>query len=418
MSIKIAVIGSSEFIDNILTIATQIADIEIVPYIYQEPEEAAELVKTMKPCDVVFFSGALPYFFARKYREKLPIPSIYRTTDEMAVATSLLSIFYNYNTVPERISIDLIDSSVVTNVLEEIELNVHPLNVLEYRQMIEDHFNLAEIVSFHQTLWKQGKIDLALTSIHAVYDRLQSLGVPAMRITDPKISLIRCLQEAKAQAELFKSKAAQVAVGYISANVSQEYLHAFARKIHASVQYRDESLFVVYTTRGNIEALLEQDLLYNFLKKSQVSVKVGFGYGATIAEAEQNAKVALQFSEKDSGDPCGYILTENKELLGPFPLERKQHRLKNDHPKFLSVAKQTKLSPANLSKIMEFSKSRQSLHFTAADLSDYLQITRRSTERILKKLLDHGYVRVVGEEMTYQQGRPRAIYELNMPVYQ
>lgn len=61
------------------------------------------------------------------------------------------------------------------------------------------------------------------------------------------------------------------------------------------------------------------------------------------------------------------------------------------------------MSPATLSKIIQFSKSRQSLQFTAADLSDYMQVTRRSTERILKKLVNPGLVKIVGEEMTYQK---------------
>ncbi|WP_419392926.1 helix-turn-helix domain-containing protein [Cytobacillus praedii] len=84
----------------------------------------------------------------------------------------------------------------------------------------------------------------------------------------------------------------------------------------------------------------------------------------------------------------------------------------------LQIAQKAKLSPANLSKLIQFGKERQSHHFTAADLSEYLQVTRRTTERIIKKLADHGYISTVGEEMTYQQGRPRAVYILNLPIYQ
>ncbi|UZM99851.1 hypothetical protein OL548_07555 [Lysinibacillus sp. MHQ-1] len=36
---------------------------------------------------------------------------------------------------------------------------------------------------------------------------------------------------------------------------------------------------------------------------------------------------------------------------------------------------------------------------------------------LLKKLVDQGYAKVVGEEMTHQQGRPRTIYELNFATY-
>lgn len=144
-------------------------------------------------------------------------------------------------------------------------------------------------------------------------------------------------------------------------------------------------------------------------------MKIGFGYGTTVIEAEQNAGIALRFAQNDPFDKCGYILTDDKNLLGPYPKETKLQRLKNDDPKLFDIAKEIKISPGNLSKLIEFSRKRSSSQFTAAELTDYLQITRRSTERIIKKLVDHGSIRVVGEEMTYQQGRPRSIYELHLP---
>ena len=81
------------------------------------------------------------------------------------------------------------------------------------------------------------------------------------------------------------------------------------------------------------------------------------------------------------------------------------------------MAKLTSLSPLNISKIINFSNERQSAQFTSQNLSEYLQVTRRTTERIIKKLVDNGYVKIVGEEMTHQQGRPRKIYQLNFATY-
>lgn len=415
MATKIAVIGSHEFINRIETVSPLVADIEIDPYIYQKPQDASGLVRKMKPCDVILFSGALPYYFSEKDRENLPIPAVYLATDEMAIASSLLSILYNQHINPERISIDIIDSSVVTNVLNEIHVAV-PSHVLDYRQFVEKDFDLDQIVQFHMALWKQEKVDLALTSIHAVYDKLQTLKIPSIRINDPKVSLIRGLQHAKNQAELYKSKASQVAVGYISASIPQASMARFAQKIHASFQKLDDTLFIFYSTRGDIEAMIGQNFSHGSISDKK-PVTVGFGFGATTTEAERNARVALHFAEKDGAAHCCYVLTGDKELLGPFPNEAKQQRLKNDDPELFEIARETRLSPANLSKLVEFSRSRQSPHFTAADLSEYLQVTRRSAERILKKLSDHGYAERVGNEMTYQQGRPRAIYQMNMPIY-
>jgi hypothetical protein len=415
MATKIAVFGSSEFLRKIVSASSQMTDITIDPYIYQHPQEAAELTRKLKPCDVVFFSGALPYYFSKKHFDNLPYPTLILTQDEITIAASLLAITQNRNVPLERISIDLYDASIIRNVLSESEIRIESLQIMDFKQqLLEDCFNLDSIVQFHYNLWELGITKIALTSVHAVYDRLHSLGVPTIRMADPQVSLIRGLQSAKAQGELIKSKAAQVAVGYLSLqNHQQDQINTLAHLLNAYVQPLNGTLFALYSTRGEID----RNRVIDFLEKWKGPLLVGFGYGLTLKEADQHAKIALRFAEKELSSKCGYILTEDKELVGPFPYEHKQHSLKNDHPELLNIAKETKLSPGNLSKIIEFSKSRQSLQFTTADLADYLQVTRRSTERIVKKLADNGYVKVVGEEMVYHQGRPRAIYELNMPAY-
>ena len=48
------------------------------------------------------------------------------------------------------------------------------------------------------------------------------------------------------------------------------------------------------------------------------------------------------------------------------------------------MAKLTSLSPLNISKLINFSNERQSAQFTSQNLSEYLQVTRRTTERIIK----------------------------------
>jgi hypothetical protein len=415
LATKIAVIGSREFFTKLLTVALQVPDITIEPYIYQQPQEAAELVRNIKPCDVLFFSGALPYYFSKKHLEDLTIPTLILTQDEIAVASSLLAITHKSNIPFERISIDLFDASNINHVLSECEIRIESLKIMELQKMFEGSFNLDSIVKFHFNFWKQGLTETALTSVHAVYNRLQSLGVPAIRMSDPEISLLRGLQTARHHAALFKSKAAQVAVGYLSLqDPQQEQITNLAHTLNAYIQPLNQTLFVLYSTRGEID----KNRLNEFLANWQGTIFTGFGFGSTVKEAEQHAKIALRFAEKELNSKSGYILTEDKELVGPFPYEHKQHSLKNDHPELLQVAKETKLSPSNLSKIIEFGKSRQSRQFTSADLTDYLQVTRRSTERIIKKLVDTGYVKIVGEEMVYHQGRPRAIYELHITLPQ
>lgn len=416
--IKVAVIGSHEFMQHLLSISYQVKDLEIVPYIYSDPQEAKDLIQQLKLCDVIFFSGALPYYFSKPWLEQLPVPSVYLQQDEMAVASSLLSIIYHHEVPFDRISIDLVDASFVKNVLNDIGMK-HSPQVMDYKEMLPDHVNIAGIVDFHYSSFVAGETDLALTSVHAVYDKLQELKVPSKRMIDPTKSLIQGLEEAKSKARLAKSYSATVAACIVTfaneESISTTSLEEFARHVHGSFQKIDANSYILFTTRGDVETLIKTKTLDNFLKEGPF--KLGFGYGMTAKEAEQHAKIAQNFAQTNTLDSSCYILSDEKELIGPIPKEKKVQNLKNDHPQLRKIAKEIKLSPANLSKIIQFSQSNPSLQFTASDLADFLQVTRRTAERILKKLVDHGYATICGEEMPYQQGRPRAIYELNLPIY-
>ncbi|MFO1443317.1 transcriptional regulator [Bacillus sp. Bva_UNVM-123] len=422
MITKIAVLGSAEFITKIKTVAPKVTNIELNMYPYNSPQEAAKLLTQLKPCDVVFFSGALPYYFSKKERESLPIPSVFLAQDDYTVSSSFLTILHHKQISLQRLSIDLMDAAIVKNVLEAANISPLPANVIDYKSMLnKNQFDMAKLVSFHRFLWENGAIDLALTSVHAVYDQLVSLGIPAMRMTDPPNSLIRGLEAAKAEAQFVKGQLSQVAVTYLSLKESSreiiDYLNELARHQQITIQQLENGLNAIFSTRGDVEALIKEGLLHNIFTKWPNEITIGFGYGKTLKEAMENAKIALKFAEKDTNHSSAFILDDKKELHGPLPKKHHQQRLTNNHPELFKIAQKAKLSPANLSKIIQFIKSRQSNEFTSADLADYLLITRRSSERMIKKLVDHKYAFIVGEEMTYQQGRPRALYALNIPIY-
>ncbi|MGE7863746.1 transcriptional regulator [Bacillus mobilis] len=419
MMIKIAVVGSKEFMETLLPIAHKLEEIEIDPYIYLHPAESSELLTRLKPCDFIFFSGALPYYMAKEIREQLRIPSTYLQQDETTVVSSILSVMYHQRIQPHKISIDLVDRSFITNVFHDIGIKESP-QVFDYENMLWNKEEINRVIDFHVAKYQSGEAHLALTSIHAVYDELQKVGIPSERMIDPKQSIIHGLKDAKIKAELAKSHSATVGACMISSLELREglleQLDVISKALHGSFKKVDEMTFILYTTRGDIESIIKTNRIHTLFASIEGTIAIGFGYGKTVKEAEQNAKIAQSFAKNNPIDHCFYILTSDKELFGPFPKEQRVQSLKNENPELMKIAKETKLSPANLSKIIQFSQSHPSLKFTAADLSEYLQVTRRSTERLLKKLVDYGYAHICGEEMPYQQGRPRAIYELNLPL--
>ncbi|MBO2536701.1 hypothetical protein [Rummeliibacillus suwonensis] len=413
MPTKIAVISSLAFRDRLLSIAQEMENIQLEFYIYKMPDETPQLMKQIKPCDVLLLSGTLPYLYAKPLLSDWPIPWTYLKQDEVAISTSILSVLANQNLQLSQLSIDVMNAQHIKNVFNDIQYE----GALPFIQEINMERPFDQIYQKHKQLWLNGKIKFVITSIHSVYDALTADEVPAMRMHDPNSSIIHCLEQTKALSKMTKSESARAVVGMLEFSQSTEddqlVLQQIVEATHASYQKIDDHHFELFTTFGHIQNAFQHHLVESFFNITKDPIKLTFGYGGSILEAQKNARQALNFATPN----VVYIMNENKELQGPFPNQPTILSLQTKDPYILQMAKETKLSPLNISKIMAFSVSRQSLQFTAVDLAEYLQVTRRSTERILKKLVEHGYAKVVGEEMSYHQGRPRAIYELNFSTY-
>ncbi|QPQ33437.1 hypothetical protein [Lysinibacillus sp. JNUCC-52] len=412
LSTKIAIICSKAFQNRILSIAQNIENIQLEFYLYNQPSDAPSLLKQIKPCDALLFGGTLPYLHAQTSLATFPIPWNYLKQDEMTISTTLLSLIANQAIPLQRLSIDVMHPIFVDNVLTEIEYTgikpyVHSISITETAD---------DVLQKHIALWETKQIDYIITSIHKVFDELQLRKIPAMRMLDATSSIIQCLEETKSQSILTKSEYAKAAVGFLDipeTSTCEDILQQITTTTHSTYKQISSNYFELYTTAGHLQNALEKENLQQLIQHIDVPFRLAFGYGHSIFEAAENATHALKFAKPYEI----YILDEHKNLSGPFPKSESKLSLKTKDPFVLQMAKQTSLSPLNISKIMQFSIERQASQFTAQNLSEYLQVTRRTTERIIKKLVDHGYAKVVGEEMTHQQGRPRTIYELDFATY-
>ncbi|MDM5231526.1 hypothetical protein [Lysinibacillus pakistanensis] len=413
MSTKIAVICSKAFMKRITSIAQNIKNIQLEFYPYSHPEEAPILLKQIRPCDALLLGGTLPYLHAQSSLSEIPIPWNYIKQDETAISTTLLSVMANHAISLRRISIDVMNPIFVENVLKDIEYS----GPRPFIQQIAVTRPTQAILQHHIALWNAQSIDFVITSIHSVFDELQKRQIPAMRMIDATNSIVQYLEETRSQSLLTKSESVKAVVGILEMPENNSFDTYILSKItaatHSTYKQITANSFELYTTAGYLQNTLAKENLQSLMQQIEIPFKLAFGFGHSILEASQNANNALTFAK-----PCEiFILDEHKNLLGPFPKSEIKLALKTDNPYVLQMAKLTSLSPLNISKIIDFSRERQSAQFTAYNLSEYLQVTRRTTERIIKKLVDNGYAKVVGEEMTHQQGRPRTIYELNFAIY-
>lgn len=413
MIVKIALIGSAAFCQRTEQLVAKRIDIQLDYYRYSEPKEAVQLIHTLKPSDAILFSGSLPYLFAEEVLEKLPIPVLYLQQDETAVALTLLRFATQEKLNLNRISIDVRDQSSIETIINELG----PINLTPFVHVLKDQEAIVNIVDFHTKLFIEGKTDRAITSVHTIYEQLSERKIPAMRMIDPASSILKTIELAKQQAILQKSDAAQIAIGIVTGNV--DHLETLVKQIAHLMQANwneQQNRYILFTTKGNIEFVLKNGAFNRLFESVVPNIKVAFGYGESMIDATENAQTALDFVENNKANAF-YIVNAHKKLQGPFPQSSNSVEMKVHEPALVEMVSITKLSPTNISRLLSFGRSRQANRFSANDLALSLNVTRRTAERTLKKLLEFDYVRIVGEEMTYRQGRPRSLYEFNFPIY-
>lgn len=401
MPIKIAFISSKAYKNYILNILKNIDDIQIDFYVYSKPTEAVQLVEKIPNCDVIVVGGLLPFLHIKDSIKDLKWPCFHIEQDETSVAITLLTILTNKLYALDELSIDVINKDFVSNVLNDMNYTEGPPYILESTS--------ESLYEAHMALYKANKIKLIITSVHQLYNRLLQEGVPVMAMMDSKTATIQKIENIKAMILLKKSNANRAAAGivYCSDNDFTPFLQ-LSKMMHASYKKAANNCYEIYTTTGALQLMLQNKNLPELLNLFKKPYSIGFGYGENFSEAIKHAQEAIKFAKPNEI----YLLNSLSELNGPYPKKDTLLPLQLHNNKIIEMSEKTKLSALSLAKIMAFIKERQSHQFTAQDLSDYLHVTRRTAERSIKKLLEHDYLEVVSSEMTYQKGRPRAVYTL------
>ncbi|WP_164667483.1 hypothetical protein [Virgibacillus doumboii] len=429
MKTKIAVFGREALIDRIYSYVEDQDDIEIFPFVYSEAKETADLVEKAIMCDIYLFAGSLPYLYAKEKIDKKRLPAVQVDFDEYMILTSFYHVRNYQNQELNRLSIDVLDSTNVDEVLNEIKISGEEIYTYSFGH--DDSVEIDRIVSHHEDLWNAGKTDYVLTSIDEVELKLKAKGIPTSIMQIPKLNLERAVERAKSIATLNQSKSAQIVAGYVrikdfdSIKSEKGDFHAqelllklhqillkYSQKTYASVLSNGNDQFVLFGTRGILDHITNHYRDFPLLKEMEqalnTSVDIGFGLGLTAKQAEDNAKMALEACERSDGGTC-YIVNERRDTIGPLGVEKEF----NTSELYQSLIHRAKLNNELSYNFIDFIEIRNNEPFSSNDIASYYRVTKRSAERTVKKLLAGNVIRVVGEEKPYVKGRPRKLFQLN-----
>lgn len=424
MQAKIAVFGRKETIDRMKGLVSERNDLEIIPFTYTNAGDVNTLIDKALMCDIYLFAGALPYLYAYEKITKKRLPFVQVAFDEYMILAS----FYRLKNDLKRLSIDVSDHSHVDKVLEELKMSDTEVYTLAFGK--ESDITIDKIVKHHQDLWNEGKIDYVLTSMDEVEQRLRKLGIPTSCMVIPTLNLEHTIEQANSIIKLNQSKSPQIVTGYVriqhleaitkekgapAANELLLKLHhillKFGRKTDASVlSIKDQ--FVLFGTRGMQDYITKHYRDFPMLREIEMTLKtpvdIGFGLGLTAKQAEDHAKLALDRGERTEVSNC-YIVNDRQDTIGPLGIKKQFDTTRLYH----SLIHKAQLNNELSYNFLDFITVRNNEPFSSNDIATYYNVTKRSAERTINKLLSGEVIIAVGEEKPYTRGRPRKLFTLN-----
>ncbi|WP_102399778.1 hypothetical protein [Haloimpatiens massiliensis] len=429
---KIAIVGSNDSVDKVYKIGRKFyKEHQFIHFIVNSTDQCNDVLDLCEEqADGIIFTG-LGFVKVINESKKITKPHFFISRD----GTSIMKAFWNIKRKglnPKNISIDVVDEYLLKDICEEFQFEFKDMYIYPFDSDKKE----AVYKENHRELWKNGKIDLVITSYGWIYNELKKENIPVERleITNPLIrhSIDYIIYKIKNNT----AKKSQIATQIVDVDIKQDskrYQYEVLKKIifveNQLVDYistiqgtmfrSGDTQFTIVSTRGAIENGVTEQFFLNILsssKKENIELYTGIGFGNTAYDADFNARIALAKS-KELKESAYFIVDDEKNVIGPIGNKEMFYYKSIVLDEAINkIAKDTGISTTYLSKIYYLMKNTNTEYLDSKSLSELLLITDRSARRILKKLVDANYGEIVTSTQPNSVGRPMNIFKINIPL--
>ena len=456
VTVRVGFIGSAHSIARLDAAEAPLPGIELRSYAYTDPHDTrAQYAAALAENDVVCFSGTLAHYHRDRSLDG-EIPPLVGRFSDYTLAASLLAATTGAYASPAvaaspaalrraqpldvaSLSIDLPNPEVAATLAGDTGLELARDQVFDYRWVYQPQFSrpvaFDEIVAFHLDRSRAHGARLAITSVHAVFDRLAEADVPAMYMIDSIQRDLDLLRAAQLRVSVRRLEGGLLAVVTLSAGdpdleteasarrraALSETLGRFATPVqHRLAAWQRGGLEMFYTTRGELDSRLPalRELLMAEDAPSAggaaEGLALGVGIGQHLYEAEDRSMQALRRASAAAGD-AAWMVDEDSRVhdLRTEAGAASGSGTRHTAPWLVDLAARAGMQSRSLTRLLEFLAARDFRPFTSAEWAASSQTSARTAERTVRKLLDAGAVIAVGQEKSLDAGRPRTVYGLS-----
>lgn len=424
--LTIGVVGPHDLVERVMLMGhgpTQVPS-RLVAAAYRDEQEAADKVMRLgSGVDVCLFASPVPYEFARK-AGVLTMPATYVPLNGASLQGALLRASLDERKEPTRVSIDVLSRNEVEEAFGELELST------DHVHLREESAGPGTLAAFHERLWRRGATSVALTCVHATAERLETSGVPTLRIRPTGAAIRSALQTSALLGAHHRLEESQLVVVLVDVPTLREtprrvtprywreelklslqrLLLQEAHRMSAMVWPIDDHSYLITATRGSVATVTEGFRNPPFVERVRdelgLAIEVGIGMGRTAQEAESHARAALARSQSSSQRTQGFALDRDGRALVPAP-RTPVRSAQPVRPKGLEIL--TRLAD----KLGESNDGGGApLIVDAENAGRMLGVTPRTARRLLRTLVEEGLAWPLPPNRTPQPGRPRQLYRL------
>lgn len=441
MVFKLGVIGHKDTLEMITHLADEYFDqVKVYPEEFGNDEIIQEAVERIgelqKRCDALLYSRRDPYLLISEHLHHT-IPVSYVDIHESHLLIGFLTAMVRYNIRPSKISIDSFDQSSTLSVLSAVGIPENELAIYSVSHDPTKGDMVNEILAGHLRNRDHGA-ELCITNITDVGRSLTSQNVPCVVINPLAESFVREIRNLMLRHQLKNQKTSPLAIVHIKLSYKDKYrfqdtmpireveelsnaakiITIFAEKLDGAMYSLSRWEYLILCTGPLLldatDEFSDIGLMQSINRATTFDVTLGIGYGQTIREAERHAVLATKHTLAHRGTNAFVALDDNpNRLIGPLH-PKSEHYIEDSQTdaQLVEIAGKTGISTTVLHQLFQATLTHNSHLFTSAELAEILDVSTRTVNRIIERLLDHDYAIIEGKNLSQTKGRPARVIRL------
>ena len=425
---KIAIIGAPDSVKKVYSIlSSAYSEINFVTRSTEKIDDMINFIPAIEENVDGFYLTGIGIYSASNEKTNIKKPVVYTKRGITGIVKSFwdfqkdncgTSILKNM-----KIGIDVVDEKDFLETLEEFNIKIKSY----YLQKYDYQKTEAEYLEEYLKKIKSGEINCVFTAFGYIYSALKEKNIPVYRVQATNSEIKKEFKNLLDRIKMSKAENSKISVEIIkilkseriSNNILSDKLQfekellAYSQMVDGNIQTLGNDEYLILSNKGllnapeNINTILS--IIKNYSSKGLI-ISIGIGEGNTMFLSEKNARIALKISMGNGNNSI--FFSDGSEVKGPL-MEKREILYKNSSDKkILEVSKNTGVSALYLEKIKSVIKKQDKNSFTSVELAEFLNISERSTNRIIKKIIESGYASVEYEN-SFGAGRPRRKTQFN-----